>query len=83
MANREAQLNSVKPCTFYGYVIVVAASFGFTVGVSLGPYLTGYIFDVTESYKLAFLACAIIGIIGFSLTALITPVTAEGDNKRV
>jgi len=43
------------------------------VGGALGPFLAGYIFDVADSYRLAFLICAIIGIAGVILTALIKP----------
>jgi MFS family permease len=44
---------------------------GFTIGASIGPYLTGYIFDVYGSYWLAFLLCAIFAIICMICAALI------------
>jgi MFS transporter, OFA family, oxalate/formate antiporter len=33
-------------------------------GAAAGPLLTGYLFDVTNSYRMAFLLCAIIGLTG-------------------
>ena len=40
----------------------------FTVGASLGPLLTGYIFDLTGKYQLAFIILAVFGILGLSFT---------------
>jgi len=64
-----------------GYVVVVSAFFiimvsigpGFTFGASIGPIVTGYIFDSTGSYKIAFLVCAALGIIGIILAVLLRP----------
>ena len=53
-------------------------SMGFTVGASVGPFLTGYIFDVTGSYQLAFLVCIAIGIIGIILAAVLRPTKRIG-----
>lgn len=55
-------------------VILGAISFGFTVGAAVGPLVTGYLFDLTGSYQLAFLICAAFGVIGFLLTALLRPI---------
>jgi len=33
-------------------------------GAAAGPFLTGYLFDVTNSYRMAFLLCAVIGLTG-------------------
>ena len=52
----------------YGVVHV-----GFTLGAAAGPYLMGYIFDVTGSYQLAFLTCAILSVIGVILSLLLKP----------
>ena len=54
-------------------VIFGALSFIGIIGATIGPVLAGGIFDVTNSYQLAFLVCAIIGIIGLMLTWLIKP----------
>jgi len=40
-----------------------------TVGGAVGPFLSGYIFDVTNSYRPAFLLCAILSVI--SLVAIL------------
>ena len=37
----------------------------------IGPLVTGYIFDVTGSYRLAFLICAFISLAGIILTAAV------------
>jgi len=50
---------------------------GFTLGAATGPLLTGYIFDVTGNYELAFLVCAAICIVGLVLTALLRPITGK------
>jgi OFA family oxalate/formate antiporter-like MFS transporter len=51
--------------------ILGVISFIYTIGGSVGPFLTGYIFDLTSSYNLAFLIAAIMAIIGSALTSLL------------
>jgi MFS family permease len=41
------------------------------IGAATGPLLTGYLFDVTNSYQTAFLLCAVISFIGIILTAFL------------
>jgi len=48
------------------------------IGGALGAILAGYIFDVMNSYNLAFLICAIIGVTGIILTILIRPTSIGG-----
>jgi cyanate permease len=48
-------------------------SFGFTIGGSIGPLITGYLFDLNNNYNMAFLICAAIGITGIALTASLKP----------
>jgi len=57
----------------HGLILGVVA-FSFTIGAAVGPFLTGYIFDVTGSYQSAFLVCAAIGIVGLVLIALVRPI---------
>ena len=54
------------------------AILGFTLGGASGPVVTGYIFDLTGGYQLAFLVCAVIGIIGFVLAAILKPTRRLG-----
>ncbi|MFC1891729.1 MFS transporter [Thermodesulfobacteriota bacterium] len=49
-------------------------SCGFTVGAAIGPLFTGYIFDSTGSYKLAFITYGIISLFGFIMAILIRPI---------
>jgi MFS family permease len=51
---------------------------GFTAGGAVGPVVSGYIFDVTESYQLAFWICAAFGVIGLILTAMLRPTRKLG-----
>ena len=48
--------------------------FGMTLGMGFGPMMTGYIFDVTGSYQLAFLILAILNVIGLILVLCLKPV---------
>ena len=50
-----------------------AAAFGFTAGGAIGPVLTGYIYDLTDSYQLPFIICGILGILGLGLSAILRP----------
>ena len=51
--------------------------FGGTVGGAIGPPLAGYIFDVTGSYQLAFIICAVAGVIALILALLLRPMSGE------
>jgi MFS family permease len=54
----------------YGVVHV-----GFTIGAAAGPFITGYIFDLTGDYQSAFLTCAALAIVGLILTIILRPTT--------
>ena len=58
-------------------LILATITFGFTTGAAVGPFLAGYIFDVTGNYQMAFLVCAVTGVVGLVLTALLRPITGE------
>jgi len=47
--------------------------FGISVGCggAMGPLLTGYLFDVTNSYQMAFLLCAVISLTGILFAAFL------------
>ena len=51
---------------------------GFTIGAAIGPYVTGYIFDITGSYKMAFLVCMVVGAIGIVTAAVLRPTKKLG-----
>jgi len=52
---------------------VIFGVFGMSVGWggAMGPLLTGYLFDVTNSYQIAFLLCAVISLTGILFVALL------------
>jgi len=63
--------------------ILGVVSFGFTMGAAVGPLLTGYIFDVTGSYQMAFFICAAVSVVGLVLAAILTPTGGEQVKAKV
>ena len=55
-------------------VIFGVIGFCLTIGAAVGPFLAGYIFDNTGSYKLAFAFCAVIGLVGLICSFLLNPI---------
>jgi MFS family permease len=55
----------------YHGLIYGVIGFGFTIGASIGPLLTGYIFDLTGSYYLAFTVITVIAAAALIITAII------------
>jgi len=47
------------------------------IGGAIGPAVTGYIFDITRSYQLAFLILLVAGMVGFMLSILLRPIRAR------
>jgi MFS family permease len=58
-------------------------SLGFTVGASIGPWMTGYIFDVTGKYQLAFYILAALGIVGLVFTAFLRSLVGSRSKREV
>ena len=54
-------------------VILGLVFFCDTVGGATGPFLCGYIFDVTKSYSLAFSLCAILSVTSLVAISLLKP----------
>jgi MFS family permease len=53
------------------------AMFG-TFGGALGPFLAGYIFDVTGGYELAIWICILMSALGFVLVSSLKPIETAG-----
>jgi len=51
---------------------------GFTTGAAVGPFITGYIFDLTGSYQMAFLLCVAVSVIGIIVAAILRPTKRLG-----
>ncbi len=49
------------------------SNLGFTIGAAVGPFITGYIFDLTLSYQVAFLVCGAVSVVGLILSAVLRP----------
>ena len=56
-----------------------------TIGGAVGPFLTGAIFDMTGSYRLAFLILVMLAVIGLALMILVKPITDKnpGDYQQI
>jgi MFS family permease len=52
-------------------LILGVVSFMFTIGGAVGPLVTGYIFDLTGNYQIAYLLCAVLGIVAVILGAVL------------
>jgi MFS family permease len=62
--------------------ILGVVGFGFTIGGAFGPWLTGHIFDMTHSYRAAFLGFAILSSIALFLTTVLRPKAFHETNHR-
>ncbi|MCP4629710.1 MAG: MFS transporter, partial [bacterium] len=45
-----------------------------TIGGSIGPWLTGYVFDTTGSYQIAFIILIVLAMTGLGLISSLRPV---------
>jgi len=62
-------------------VILATAAFVGAIGAATGSVLSGYIFDTTGSYNLAFIICGIIAFIGFILALSLTSLGREREKQ--
>ena len=58
-------------------LILGFVSFSLTIGGAIGSFAAGYIFDVADSYQVAFLICAVMGVFGLILATFLTPIKAS------
>ena len=49
-------------------------AFSGTVGGALGPFVMGYIFDVTAGYSLAFWLCVLMSVLGLAMIVSLKPI---------
>lgn len=64
-------------------LILGCIGLGNTAGAAVGPLLTGYIFDLTESYHIAFLLCAASSLIAVGFACLIKPMDGASSAHRI
>lgn len=49
------------------------------IGGAIGPVISGYIFDVTQSYQIAFIILLLVSVIGLILSLSLKPVSSRED----
>jgi MFS family permease len=55
-------------------LILGVVSFVFTIGGAVGPFVTGYLYDLNGNYQIAFLLCAVLAVVAIILAALLRPI---------
>lgn len=63
--------------TSHGLIYGVMAM-GFTTGGAIGPVIIGYIYDVTDSYRTAFLVCIGLCVLGMVFLSILKPTPRLG-----
>ena len=58
-------------------LIYGAMGIGFMSGAATGPWLAGYIFDIMGSYRMDFVICSSIGLLGLFFTGLLKPIKED------
>lgn len=59
-------------------LIYGVASVSLTLGGAIGPFVTGYMCDVFQNYKLGFLLCAVSGVLGILMLLILRPTKRRG-----
>jgi len=62
-------------------IVLGAVAFGDTIGGAIGSVLAGYIFDVTDSYNIAIITCAILIFIAIIALIFLKPVVTDSENR--
>ncbi len=77
-----AALNSPMVAELFGLrahgVILGIITFGGTIGGAIGPVVAGYIFDIRESYQLAFLISGTAAVVIAILASMLGPIAGKG-----
>jgi MFS family permease len=60
-------------------LILGVVSFVFTIGGAIGPVVTGYVFDTSGSYNMAFVIAGTLAIVGVVLTLILRPIRQPGS----
>ena len=63
-------------------LILSIIDLGLTLGAASGPLLAGYVFDLTESYRSAFILTAVISLSGLLLTLFLKPLKTAAVSQR-
>ncbi len=58
-------------------IIFGVVNFSAVIGETVGPLLAGHMFDITNSYNVAFLVCATLSIIAITLAMLLRPPSSK------
>jgi MFS family permease len=58
-------------------VIFGTIGFAGTLGGSVGPFLAGYLFDITQSYQIAFWILIVLGVNGLALISTVKPISVN------
>ncbi|MFC1971509.1 MFS transporter [Chloroflexota bacterium] len=64
--------------TSHGLILGVSA-FSYTVGAAIGPFLAGYVFDISGSYQVSFIVCVVASVTGLMLAVTLRPVKKPGN----
>lgn len=59
-------------------LILGVTTLAYSIGGAVGPFVAGYIFDITDSYQVAFLVSAVLSIASVILASLLRPTGVEG-----
>lgn len=73
-----ATLESTLTAELFGVkshgLILGVIGIGYTSGAAAGPFVAGYIFDISGSYHQAFLITAAVGVVGLIVSLIIRPI---------
>jgi MFS family permease len=59
-------------------VIFGFCGFGCTIGQAVGPYIVGWLFDISQNYSIALSVCAVIALLGLTLALILKPMKISG-----